>query len=171
MRSHRSWPLLGIIVTLIAGAGCAHDLGPSEVPAELSITGTTDTRALGLLACSPQRYQVTTRVVGPKGGRIKAGSHVLNIPAGALSQDVEIVVEQLTGSTNQVRVSPDGLGFDVPAELTMNYSNCLVMPQQKSVARTDETLKILEVLQSDDQPQTKTVTSPIGDFSRYAVAY
>lgn len=171
MRSHRTWPLLGVIVTLIVAAGCTHDLGPSEVPTELSITGTTDTRPLGLLACSPQRYQVATRVVGPRGGKIKVGSHVLSIPAGALSQDVEIVAEQLSGSTNQVRLSPEGLAFGAPAELTMSYSNCLAVAQQKSVVSTDEGLRILEVLRSDDQPQSKTVTSPIGDFSRYAVAY
>jgi hypothetical protein len=171
MRSHRRWPLLGVIVTLIVGAACTHDLGPSEGPAELSITRTTDSRSLGLLACSPQRYQITTRMVGPRGGRIKVGSHILNIPAGALSQDVEIVVEQLSSSTNQVRLSPDGLAFDVPAELTMSYSNCLAVPQQKKVVSTDEELRILELFQSDDQPQSKTVTSRIGDFSRYAVAY
>jgi hypothetical protein len=84
---------------------------------------------------------------------------------------VTIVAEQLKGSVNSVRFSPEGLTFDQPAELTMSYNNCSGTESPKSVVYTDEQLKILQLLRSDDKPQTKTVTSPIDHFSRYAVAY
>ena len=176
MRSHRIWPLLGIIAALSVSC-TAGDLGPTDPtsgPMSLVIgvpTGDIDRISPSLLSCSPQSYQSTSRVVGSKGGKIKVGSHVLTIPAGALSHDVTIVAEQLTGTVNSVRFGPEGLTFAQPAELTISYANCTSVESPKKVVYTDERLKLLEVLSSDDKPQTKVVISPIDHFSRYAVAY
>jgi hypothetical protein len=112
-----------------------------------------------------------TKVVGPKGAKIKVGSHSLEIPAGALSQDVTIVAEQVTDATNSVRFSPEGLTFAQPAVLTMSYDNCVSTAAPKSIVYTTERLNILEQLRSDDRAQTKSVVSPMEHFSRYAVAY
>ncbi|HZN99353.1 MAG TPA: hypothetical protein VFB61_16640 [Gemmatimonadales bacterium] len=180
MRLHRIWPQLSILVALIVGVSCtAGDLGPTEaaVPASESIglrapPGSIDTITIAnLLLCSEQRYAKTTTQVGPKGARIRVGSHSLTIPAGALSQNVTIVAEQLTGSANSVRFSPEGLTFAVPAELVMSYENCQSVVQPKKVVYTDEQLKVLELLNSDDKARTQSVTSSIEHFSRYAVAY
>jgi hypothetical protein len=179
MRSHRIWPQLGIILALSVGVSCtAGDLGPtdpSSVPISeaigVPIDGVDTITAENLLLCSSQNYVTNTKVVGPKGDRIKVGSHVLIIPPRALSRNVTIVAEQLTGSVNSVRFSPEGLTFAIPAELTMSYTNCESVSRPKSVVYTDEQLKILEQLDSYDKAQTKTVTSPIDHFSRYAVAY
>jgi hypothetical protein len=178
MRSYRIWPLLGIIVALTVSCTAAGDLGPTDpAPGSMSQvigvpTADIDTIATtNLLSCSPQRYVATSRVVGSKGGKIKVGSHVLTIPAGALSTDVTIVAEQLTGPVNSVRFGPEGLTFAQPAELTISYDNCESVGSPKKVVYTDERLRLLEVLNSDDKPQTKIVISPIDHFSRYAVAY
>jgi len=178
MRLHLIWPRLGIILALSVGVSCtAGDVGPTDpaaVPMSLDVepaTNNVDLISADLLLCSPQRYQAVTRVVGSKGGKIKVGSHVLTIPAGALSEDVTIVAEQLTSSVNSVRFGPEGLIFAQPAELTMSYDNCQSIASPKKVVYTDERLKLLEVLHSNDKPQTKIVTSPIDHFSRYAVAY
>ena len=106
-----------------------------------------------------------------QGGKIKVGSHVLEIPAGALAGYVTIVAEQITGSTNSVRFSPEGLTFDRPALLTLSYDNCLAPPVARKIVYTTDRLEILELLKSVDKVQTKTVISPIDHFSRYAVAY
>jgi hypothetical protein len=179
MRLQLIWPRLGIILALSVGVSCtAGDVGPTDpasAPMSQDIAPATNNVDLispvDLLLCSPQRYLTTTRVVGSKGGKIKVGSHVLTIPPGALSQDVTIVAEQLTSSVNSVRFGPEGLIFAQPAELTMSYDNCESITAPKKVVYTDDRLKLLEVLSSDDKPQTKTVTSPIDHFSRYAVAY
>jgi hypothetical protein len=42
MSSHRTWPLLGVVMTLIVAAGCTNDLGPSEAPIELETLVSTD---------------------------------------------------------------------------------------------------------------------------------
>ena len=129
-------------------------------------------RNLHLLSCSTQPYAVTTQTVGPQGGVIVVGTHRLVIPADALKSQVTIRAEQVPGSTNSVRFSPEGLTFQKPASLTLNYSNCsLLLSVLKKVVYTDERLRILELVPSIDLRLNRTVTGSIRHFSRYAVAW
>ena len=181
MRSIRIRPLLGLILGLSVAVSCTtgdfEPTGPStassgQSSALFSKAGLIPQGAADvLLACTPQEYLVRSEVVGRKGGEVKVGKHVLRIPAGALSQDVRIVAEQISGSVNSVRFSPEGLKFARPAELTMSYDNCFSTATPKRIVYTTDQLNILEQLRSDDRAQSKTVTSPIEHFSRYAVAY
>jgi hypothetical protein len=125
----------------------------------------------GLLDCSEQSYAVTRETIGPWGGSIKVGNHVLVIPRGALSKYVTIKAEQMRGSTNSVRFSPEGLRFAKPAALTMSYSNCRNVEPPKAIVYTTEGLEVLKVLFSVDLLRWMKVTAPIDHFSRYAVAY
>ena len=124
-----------------------------------------------LLVCSSQPYQITRKTIGYEGGTIQVGTHTLVIPRGALRRQTTITAEQMPGRTNSVRFSPEGLQFEQPAGLVMNYKNCLVVLLKKKIVYTDEKLKVLEVLRSLDLFGAKTVTAPIDHFSRYAVAY
>lgn len=124
-----------------------------------------------LLTCTEQKYVEVRQTVGRRGGKIKVGDHTLEIPEGALSRDIKIKAEQMPGSTNSVRFSPEGLRFQKPAALTMSYRNCLVVLLPKKIVYTTEKFKILEVIQSIDLFNKKKVTAPIDHFSRYAVAY
>jgi hypothetical protein len=179
MRHTRRLLQLMLILALGAGVSCttettAPTLESSDqtlVPS--AFVGTPDDPAIDvrLLSCTPQDYLINSAVVGPKGGRIKVGSHLLFIPAGALSEPVTIVAEQVTGSTNSVRFGPEGLRFARPAELTLSYENCISGLGKKSIVYTSERLQILELLRSADKAQTKIVTTSIDHFSRYAVAY
>jgi len=176
MSFHGKRALLAVVFSLVLGVSCTStDLGPTEPPLpQFGSVGTTVTPIAidaELLQCNPQRYISVTKVVGPKGARIKVGSHSLEIPAGALSQDVTIVAEQVSDITNSVRFSPEGLTFAKPAQLTLSYDNCSSTTASKRIVYTTDQLTILEQLKSDDRAQTKTVVSPIEHFSRYAVAY
>lgn len=199
MRWLRTFRVLGLTLLLLAGVSCATSDGSlTGVPDEQSapqaapllddalddlggvVDGLTGTLggALGgvlgvtdLLTCSEQPYVAVTQTIGPKGGTIKVGEHLLVIPEGALTNKVKIKAEQMRGSTNSVRFSPEGLEFDKSAKLTMSYKNCLVVLLPKSIVYTTEKFKILEVLRSIDLFNRKTVTAPIDHFSRYAVAY
>jgi hypothetical protein len=124
-----------------------------------------------LLLCSPQPYVKVTQTIGPNGGTIKVGSHTLVIRKGALSKKVKITAEQVSGSTNSIRFSPEGLRFQKRADLTMSYDNCALVLLQKKIVYTDESLKILEVLKSLDLFKKKTVQADIDHFSRYAMAF
>jgi hypothetical protein len=114
---------------------------------------------------------VERETIGPRGGSIRVGNHLLVIPRGALSQTVRIKAEQIPGSTNSVRFTPEGLKFKKSAILTLNYRNCRNVETPKAVVYTDEGLNVLEVLRSIDLRKVLQVTAPIDHFSRYAVAY
>ncbi len=148
---------------LLSGDGLLGDAVTGVVGSVLQVTD--------LLTCAPQPYQVTSKTIGYQGGTIAVGNHVLVIPRGALRQNTLITAEQIPGRTNSVRFSPEGLQFEQPAGLVMDYKNCLLVLVQKRIVYTDENLKILEVLRSLDLFRGKTVTAPIDHFSRYAVAY
>lgn len=173
MKWNRRLSALGLALALMLQASC----GVTDVSTDPPIQGSDpsfDFRPIevsDLLSCRPQPYVATTKVIGSRGGRIKVGRHVLDIPEGALSQDVAITAEQITGTVNSVRFSPEGLLFEVPAELTMSYENCTEVMLPKRIVYTSEGLKILELLPSRDKLQNETVVSPVDHFSRYAIAY
>jgi hypothetical protein len=189
MRWTRRIPALVLAFVLVAGLGCTSSdstapLAPSVEQEQPSfgligdltdgLTGTlvgTLGSVTDLLLCSAQPYAVDTEVIGPEGGVLNVGTHRLVIPGGAVSSRVKITGEQIPGSTNSVRFSPEGLRFGKPATLTMTYDNCALVLLQKKIVYTTENLKILEVLNSLDLFKSKTVTAPIDHFSRYAVAY
>jgi hypothetical protein len=148
---------------LLAGDGLVGGVLGGAVGTVLNLTD--------LLVCSSESYRVTRKTIGSEGGKIQVGRHTLVIPRGALRKKTTITAEQMSGRTNSLRFSPEGLRFEKPASLTMSYQNCLVVLVSKHIVYTDEKLKILEVLRSLDLFSKKTVTAPIDHFSRYAVAY
>jgi hypothetical protein len=144
--------------------------GGSEGGLTGTVVGTLG-RVTDLLTCTPQEYAVTIKSIGPAGGEIRVGTHHLYIPKNALRRKTFIKAEQMPGSTNSIRFSPEGLRFEKRAVLTMSYENCVLVLLQKKIVYTDESLNIQKVLRSLDLFKRKTVSAPIDHFSRYAVAY
>jgi hypothetical protein len=198
MKWTRRFFSFGLVLALVAGVSCtAGDTSPLEAPVAqpiaqpeqalglldglggvvggvLDLTGAVVSDLLtitGLLTCQEQQYAVTYQTVGPEGGTIRVGKHTLVIPRGALRSNVRIKAEQLTGSTNSVRFSPEGLQFSKQAVLALSYQNCQNVDVPKAVVYTTEQLKVLEILRSLDLLKSRTITAPIDHFSRYAVAY
>jgi len=194
----RRFSSVGLVLLLLAGVSCttgdttlteAPVAGDQQAAPSFGLIGdltggltstvdgltTTVVGTLGsvtdLLLCSQQPYASDTETIGPNGGTLRVGAHTLVIPNGALSSKVTITGEQISGSVNSVRFSPEGLHFNQPAQLTMSYENCALVLVQKKIVYTDEKLKILQVLGSLDLFKKKTVSAPIDHFSRYAVAY
>ena len=162
--SDQPQPQFGLIGDLTGGlTNTVDDLTSTVVGTLGSVTD--------LLTCSPLPYDSDSETIGPEGGLITVGRNSLLIPRGALTQRVRITAEQVRGKTNSVRFSPEGLQFQKPAVLTMNYENCALVLLQKKIVYTDEQLKVLEVLRSLDLFRSRSVSAPIDHFSRYAVAY
>jgi hypothetical protein len=171
---NRRLTALAIVAALVAGVSCTSSdtdspVAPSAEP-QPALIGTL-LSVTDLLTCQALPYKVTTQAVGPEGGTIVVGQYSLVIPQGALSQRVSIKAEQMSGSVNSVRFSPEGLRFAKSAQLTMSYKNCILVLKPKKIAYTTELLKILDLLPTKDLFGSKTVTSPIDHFSRYAVSY
>lgn len=128
---------------------------------------------LGLLKCTPLPYVKSSALIGPAGGYLQIGQYSLRVPAGALSQSVQITGEELSDTVNSVRFSPEGLQFVKPATLTMPYANCSLLGRilPKQIVYTTDNLQILSYLLSLDNLLSKTVTGQVNHFSRYAVAW
>ena len=191
MRWLRKYPILGLVLLLTVGVvSCTSDTATTEPQVAAAappagsfgligdltggLTGTlvgTLGRVTDLLLCSPQPYASSTETIGPEGGVIAVGRHWLVIPRNALSSNVTITAEQVSGQTNSVRFSPAGLHFQTPVALSLSYENCLLVLVKKKVVYTDESLNILQVFPSLDLFGAKRVTAPVDHFSRYAVAY
>jgi len=161
--------ILGVVIA--AGACAKESVGVSEPePPSYSLLGSLSGV---LLQCTPEQYTVATAVIGPAGGVLHFGQHTLVVPSGALTANVTIQGEVITGDVNSVRFSPEGLTFQAKPTLTMSYRNCsgLGMLLSKKIAYTDEGLNLLELLQSLDLSGEKLVSAPLKHFSRYAIAY
>ena len=198
MKWSRRFFTLGLVFALSAGVSCTTATGPTEIPEAQPIEqpayllgdllggvgdvvgGVVDLaggviggllKITGLLTCEEQRYDVAYQTIGSQGGTIRVGKHSLVVPKGALRSNVRIKAEQMRGSTNSVRFSPEGLQFQRPATLQLNYQNCENIKTPKAVVYTTEEFKILEVLRSLDLLKKETVSAPIDHFSRYAIAY
>ncbi len=155
--------------------------------------GAVATVSVTLAQCQPQPYAVVVQTVGPRGGTLRAGSHSLVIPQGALSKNTVITMEAPVATHAQVELRPHGLVFSSTAKptLTLSYKNCeepaslgtalgvgddddddevsRVVPMK--IVYTDDLLNILEVLKSQDQRDSKRVISRLDHFSSYVVAY
>ena len=129
--------------------------------------------ATGLLRCTPLPYASASKLIGPAGGELAVGPHVLRIPPGALTRPVLITAEAPSEPVNSVRFSPEGLRFAHPAALTMSYANCNLLGRlvPKRIAYTTDRLFILSYLLSLDNFLQQRVTGRLEHFSRYALAW
>jgi hypothetical protein len=130
-------------------------------------------RRTGLLRCTPLPAASASALIGPEGGELRVGPHVLRVPAGALAQPVLITAEAPSDSVNSVRFSPEGLRFVRRATLTMSYANCNLLGRlvPKRIAYTTDALDILSYLLSLDDFVHQRVSGRLEHFSRYALAW
>ena len=174
LRRFMSAVLVAALVSF-AGVSCGDNLPtatPSADPSPLLVGDLLS--GVGLLKCTPLPYASASKVIGPAGGSLQVGPHVLRIPAGALSQSVTIRAEAPSDVVNSVRLYPEGLQFGgAGASLTMSYANCNLLGRTlpKRIAYTSEGLQILSYLLSLDNLLQKSVTGQLRHFSRYAVAW
>ncbi len=147
---------------------------PAEILGEL-LNPKTGVLGTGLLACQARPYASASQVIGPEGGTLRVGRHVLQIPAGALATPTRITAEAPSDPVASVRLSPEGLHFAAgrKARLTLDYSNCPLGALQllKRVAYTTERLNILSYLLSQDNILLRRISTNLEHFSRYAVAW
>ena len=128
---------------------------------------------VGLLRCTPVASVSASKVIGPEGGVLEVGANTLTVPAGALSREVTITGVAPSGSVNRIEFGPEGLQFHKPAKLEMGYANCDLMGilSPKHIAYTTDELRILNLLKTVDDLQSRTLTTELKHFSDYAIAW
>ncbi len=142
-----------------------------------------------LLSCPVAAYDSVTQVIGPAGGILIAGTHVLVVDSLALSSPVSITAVAPSQAVNLVRFRPEGLKFKpgvhgIGALVATNLDNCGVHPNQVlQIVHVDDSLSILGYLQSPTSTDSAVVVKYktylgslwvgglLHHFSNYAVAW
>lgn len=100
-----------------------------------------------LFRCATPEFASVTRIIGRRGGEIEVGPHSLEIPSGALRQDVRITATAKAGQHVRIKLEPHGLVFAKPAELRLSYEHCDTRPPRRAhVAYVDDLLNVIELL-------------------------
>jgi hypothetical protein len=184
MKRLRSPFILLVSGLLLATGSCTSDRTPTGVVADPQAFAPAPgdsggqllgglLRPLGLLRCRPLPEATATETIGPGGGAIEVGPHVLWVPPGALDEPVTITAHAPSDDVNSIEFTPKGLEFERSAWLTMSYANCNLLGRllPKRIAYTDNLLNILYYLLSIDNIFTKRVTGRVDHFSKYAVSW
>ena len=179
-----------IPLALLAGASAAASScgDPSPVGVEPRLAA-QKVGAGRLLSCPPAAYDSVTQVIGPAGGLLVVGSHVLVVDSLALSSPVSITAVAPSQSVNMVRLRPEGLKFKpgvhgIGALVATNLDNCGVHPGQVlQVVNVSDSLRILEYLNAPTITDSAVVVKYktylgslwvgglLHHFSNYAVAW
>lgn len=179
--------LVGLLVGLIAFA-C--ERSPTAVPtAPLAARTPAPSSALpalgggksgGLVVC-PQLYDSVSQVIGPAGGVLSVGHHILALSPQVLTTSVRITAVAPADTVRWVRFQPDGLVFQigsygVPAILYTSYRDCAVpLSDTLRIAQVSDALSILAYLQPYTQPNVLSsneyAVGLLWHFSNYAVAW
>ena len=171
------------IGTLLAVAvlGCAADspVAPSAPPPPAAVNANLLGDVVGvvgflkptLLTCNVTQTDTSTTTVGPNGGLVRVGQHLLVIPPGALGSTVQIHAVAPAGNRVMVDFEPSGLRFKKPPLLSMSISQCgLLKGLTAKIVYIDDQETILETLPALLDLLTRHVSAPIRHFSHYAVA-
>src|SRR5207248_7456655 len=180
-----------IPLALLAGASAAASScsDPSPVGIEPPMLAAPTVGGSHLIACTPLAYVSGTQVIGPAGGFLVAGGHVLVVDSLALSSPVSITAVAPSQSVNLVRFRPEGLKFKpgvhgIGALVATNLDNCNVHPNQVlQVVNVTDSLSILAYLQAPTSTDSAVVVKYktylgslwvgglLHHFSNYAVAW
>ena len=126
---------------------------------------------LGLVSCNVRTTHTGSAVIGPLGGVVRVGPHLLSVPPGAVRERVLITAVAPAGKHVQIKFEPEGLEFERSPLLTMSYSECsLLSPLRLKVVYVNDNLEILEVLPTVVSVWTRTANARVDHFSRYMLA-
>lgn len=134
---------LGAVMGMVALAACAGDDPTSNAAAALGARREQgpSVQSGGQSSLTPvggwQTYAEGVEVIGPRGGTVKAGDHMLVVDRGAVDEPTLFRVEQIAGSVIRVELhayaldpstraySHDvgGRGFKAPVQLKLSYQN------------------------------------------------
>ena len=182
-RLSQLFTVLGLVIGALLATACDESITAPR--AELAqVTRGVNLLPVSFTRCTPQPADSSTARIGPGGGTLRAGKHMLRIPAGALKRSVVITMSAPSDSVNYVVFGPEGLTFEPGNQptLTMSYRNCSVnKPGQAGLEIVYTNDALTAVLDSTETIAADTLNSTVGGRlkhfskyvlkSRYAVAY
>ena len=179
-------PAALLAAIIVVAASCA-DTSPLGIPAfRRGGRGTEPPKGSGLLSCS-QTYDSVTQVVGPAGGFIVVGSHILWVDTMALAEPVRITAVAPADSVRWVRFQPDGLQFRTngagwSAVLFTSFKDCGVpTADELRIAQVTDSLQVIRYLdraaiwirvrKNAWSQGNQYIAGVLNHFSQYAVSW
>jgi len=181
-------PIALLVGVAAVGMNCS-DPSPLDVDSSTLAARRVGPSPSRLLLCIPLASDSVTAVIGPAGGVLVAGGHVLFVDSLALSSPVSITMVAPSQLVNVVRLRPEGLKFrngvhGIGALLATNVDNCGVHQNQVlQVVNVGDSLDILSYLQAPSVTDSAVVVKYktylgslwvgglLRHFSNYAVAW
>lgn len=171
--------LSAVVALALAATSCGDSTATAPVapPAALTQPDSAELffllRPTGLLSCAALPEARAEATIGPAGGVLRVGPHVLRVPAGALDRPVTITAHAPSSRRRHVEFQPHGLTFSRPAFLTMSYERCSLLGSlaPKRIAYVDDRFRLLEYLLSIDLFWQQEVTGRIDHFSDYVISW
>jgi hypothetical protein len=156
-------------------ASCDGVAEPTTAPADARLS--IMSRATPRLVVCPTRNELSaSAVVGAGGGRFRVGGHAVVIPAGAITEPVELTVTAPAGRHLALDVSAAGsehYTFQRPIAITLDFSRC----QRRDLRAGAMTVWYLD---ADGTPRERmpvrsgsgsSLTFSTDHLSTYALAY
>lgn len=197
MKQSRLWRFFAVIATTLGVAGCGVDRATGPAAPDARLAEAPATGLLGDILGQLTEKDVLTRkaplaedltvskTIGRRGGTIEipAAGFSLRIPAGAVTEDVEISVTAVAGKAIAYEFAPHGIRFAVPLVANQDLANTDYRPlsfrilsagyfadrSQLDVLRA--TALVSELIRGLTLPLSKQFYWPIQHFSGYIVAW
>lgn len=178
MRRHTIMSRLWVVVVALGLAACGQDSGPlaptghgtAPNPATVTINGVQLLKAPAGLRLSGS----ATKTIGENGGEIEIDGAELDVPSGALDDDVQITMAHAQDLWAW-DFGPDGLQFNSPAELEIDITIAQLVeigvdPAELKIAvATNGYSNDWQILGGEYDPEDEEIELPIEHFSRYAL--
>lgn len=167
---------LAAILAVCGGAmvACAVDQAPlaPQPDVRLSQHSGGAMTPVPFLVCNDNQSYGGSALIGPLGGRLVFGPHVLTVPAGALLIPTTITAQTLTRDTIAVQLQPESLAFALPATLQLSYMQCVPQPTEPVaiIAVNDQLNAQLGFVQPVPAFGQGAVAGAIAQLGAYAVA-
>ena len=181
LRSSRAPRVWAALLGAAALAACSDGspLEPSSgAPSLKRVAGGTATvSATGLLYCPTATTQSASRVIGERGGKVKAGGTTLDVPAGAVLAPTEFTVTVPASEYMEVDISAAGhehFTFQRPVTVEVSYKRCVEPGQSLPLSAwyvDAESNALLESMQVVDEKANRKLTFLTTHLSGYFLAY
>lgn len=155
---------------LVLVVGCGQT--PLDSPATSEPQVLTRTSTAGSLSAAPVNLYAEQVISAAQGGRLELLDVILEVPAGAVSQDTLFSIFIPDDEKFFNEFGTDGLVFSEPVKVTMSYRGADLSNVDESTIRIgyfNERLGIWEDLVCDVDRESQTVTAYVWHFSAYGL--
>jgi len=123
------------------------------------------------VVCDGNLSYSDSALIGPSGGKLVFGPHVLTVPGGALQAPTMISAQVPASDTIDVQLQPQNLTFAVQATLQLGYAQCSPQPSAPVtiISVNDQLNTLLGTLPSTVSSAAEAVSAPISQLGVYAV--